>query len=463
MGRPPSLRGRSPRPRRASARGPGSSPGGGPGAPAGDPRGLGLFGGCARLTSAVPARPVYDGEMRPPPPPGIPGNAPSIAGGRYLVVSRIGEGGMAGVYRAWDERLRVWRAVKVLFPEYARKPSIRQRFAGEAHTMARLEHPNLVRIYDVGDAGPLPFLVMELVDGGTLQQWIHALGGMAPRLATQVLLDLTDAVGATHAAGVIHRDIKPHNVLISTSGRCKLTDFGIAHDRANDLTQTGMVMGTLGYMAPEQRRNAKTVDHRADIYALGSTLWTLLSGETAHDLFNAPVDPSLLEPLPAPLRPIILRSCAYARTERYPDTASLELALRGALEALPPDPEGSPTLLADLHHEEPQEELPRFPELQALLDTGVSSLDETPRSAPKQPLPYFMPRPPPGQVRRGGVPDYLDEPPDREEGGIAIRADVAHICEDLPPTPPPSPTFGSLPPEPRDLPLARRPMPPITA
>ncbi len=401
--------------------------------------------------------------MRPGTSPGIPRNAPSISEGRYLLVSRIGEGGMAGVYRAWDQRLRVWRAVKVLFPQYAEKDRVRQRFATEAHTMARLEHPNLVRIYDVGDAGPLPFIVMELVEGGTIEQWVLRFGAMPPRLATQVMLEITDAAQATHAADVVHRDIKPQNILISAAGRCKLTDFGIAHHNDQGVTQTGMVMGTLGYMAPEQRQNAKNVDHRADIYALCSTLWTLLSGEVAHDLFNAPVDPSLLACIPEPLHPVILKGCTYARTERYADTDALDRALRIALSALPPDPEDTPPLNVDLDHEEPLTNAPKFPEIRAILDTGVT-IDDTPNQpVSRQALPYFMPQTSPEEARDSNVPDYLriSDPPARRTHP-AVTPEPSWVQPE--PHPAESPSISSLPPT-NDLPRAHRPQrpPPVAA
>src|SRR5687767_12635717 len=130
--------------------------------------------------------------------PALPENAPSIGKGRYVLVARIGEGGMAGVYRAWDKKLKVWRAVKVLLPEFSRRKKVRARFESEAHTMARLEHDNLVRIYDVGDAGELPFLVMELVAGGTLQGWTRRNGPMPPRMAVEVTIQLAQGVLVAH-------------------------------------------------------------------------------------------------------------------------------------------------------------------------------------------------------------------------------------------------------------------------
>ena len=187
----------------------------------------------------------------------------ALANGRYLLVSQLGEGGMATVYRAFDQRLQVWRAIKILAPQYASKPKLRSRFETEAQTMALLEHPNIVRVYDVGHDGPYAYIVMELLEGGSLVDWLEAHGAMPPPMAIEVTLQLCAGIQSAHDKGVVHRDIKPHNVMITADGSCRVTDFGIARvsDRTHDgMTRTGAVMGTWGYMAPEQRTDAKHVD-----------------------------------------------------------------------------------------------------------------------------------------------------------------------------------------------------------
>lgn len=340
--------------------------------------------------------------MPEPLPPGIPHGAPSLADGRYLLVGRIGEGGVAGVYRAWDDRLRVWRAIKVLQPQYARVPGLRHRFEAEAHTMAHLEHPNLVRIYDVGEAGELPFMVMELVEGGTLHDWVNRHGRMSPRLACEVLLQVAAGVRAAHDAGVIHRDIKPRNVLITTAGRCKLTDFGIALREEPGITKTGVAMGTQGYMSPEQRRDARAVDRRTDIYSLGATLWALLAGEQPHDLFHAAVQPALLAKVPGALRAVTLRACAYEPADRYSDVALFERDLRAVMEILPGHPRDRMPLA---HSPRPFEEHLPEPELLALLS------EPPPKPAAEaKPLPYYMPAKADRQRSLSGeeLPDYVD-------------------------------------------------------
>lgn len=252
------------------------------------------------------------------------------------------------MYRAWDTRLRVWRAVKILFPRFAHNPQVRRRFAGEAHAMARLVHDNLVRVYDVEDDGALPFLVMELVDGGTLHDWVLRYGIVSPRQAASAIQQIAAGVGAAHEAGIIHRDVKPQNVLISPSGLCKLTDFGVARQLDHEQTLDGVPLGTRGYMAPEQYRDASNVDARADIFGLGASLWTLLTGRLPPDVFDVANKPELLEMVPRPLRPVIRVCCAQQPNERLKRSDSLERALATATAQLPPDPADAVPLTAPL-------------------------------------------------------------------------------------------------------------------
>lgn len=273
----------------------------------------------------------------------------ALANGRYLLVSPLGEGGMATVYRAFDQRLQVWRAIKVLAPQYANKPKLRARFETEAQTMALLEHPNIVRVYDVGTDGPSPYIVMELVTGGALVDWLERHGPMPPRMAVETTLAMVAGVQAAHNKGIIHRDIKPHNVMVTHEGVCRVTDFGIARvgDADLSMTKTGAVMGTWGYMAPEQRTNAKSVDVRADVYAVGATLYTLLVDRMPMDLFAAEPGDSIMEGLAEPLVDIILKSSAYRREDRFDDLHAFCAALRESLPLLPETPELTPPLALD--------------------------------------------------------------------------------------------------------------------
>ena len=154
--------------------------------------------------------------------------APPLADGRYRLITVLGVGGMATVYKAFDGRLQVPRAIKILSPELGLRPSLRARFESEASMMALLEHPNIVRIYDVGADGDRAYIVMELVDGGSLLDRVKTGGKLPPNLALRVTIDMLDALGVAHKRGVVHRDIKPHNILLSSDGNLRITDFGIA-------------------------------------------------------------------------------------------------------------------------------------------------------------------------------------------------------------------------------------------
>src|SRR5262245_8389715 len=234
-----------------------------------------------------------------------PAAHPTLADGRFVVQRRIGEGGQAAVYQVLDTRLSVKRAIKILLPHAAEKKKLRARFIQEARAMASLDHPHIARVYDVNADTKLPYLVMELVTGGTLAEWSGRHGKMPPRLAVSCVRQVAQGVVAAHAAGVIHRDIKPQNVLVTSDGVCKLTDFGIARlDDADVKTRAGAAMGTQGYMAPEQARDASTVDVRVDVFSLGMVLFSLVTNE----------DPLVrlagrgLDEVPAPLRSLVDRA-----------------------------------------------------------------------------------------------------------------------------------------------------------
>jgi len=253
---------------------------------------------------------------------------------------------MASVYKAWDERLRCHRAVKLLSPEMAANPSLRKRFEAEAQTMARLHHPNIVDVQDVGSDGERLFIVMEYVPAGSLMDFLLAHGPMPPRMAVEAMLPVLAALQEAHDHGVVHRDIKPHNVLITMGGRPKVTDFGIARVTTEDMsmTKTGSVMGTWGFMAPEQRVSARKVDGRADVYAAASTLYCLLTNETPVDLFAGALDGEMLASVPEVLRPVVARASRYKPEERYASAAQLGAALQVVYPELPPVPEDFPAL-----------------------------------------------------------------------------------------------------------------------
>ncbi len=273
----------------------------------------------------------------------------SLAGGRYLLVKQLGEGGMATVFRAFDQRLQVWRAIKILSSELSEKPRLRQRFESEAQTMALLEHKHIVRIYDVGNDADFAYIVMEIVEGGSLVDWLERHGAMPPRLAVDVTIETCEGLSAAHAKGVVHRDIKPHNVMVTREGSCRVTDFGIAQVNTADqnMTRTGAVMGTWGYMAPEQRTNAKTVDPRADVYSTAAMLYTLLTNKMPMDLFASDRDDEMLAGVHEIIVPVLVKATEYKRENRYNTIIEFAEALRSVRASLPPNPPETPALAKD--------------------------------------------------------------------------------------------------------------------
>jgi hypothetical protein len=199
--------------------------------------------------------------------------------GRYELGDEIGEGGMATVFRARDKELRRDVAVKVLFPHLARRTEVVRRFHREARAAANLEHPNILRIYDVGggEQDDPPFIVMELIRGRTLLEEIEQRGAVFAEVVACMGALLADALAAAHAKGIIHRDIKPSNVLIAEGGRLLLADFGVARLETEDsslVTRTGALLGTPAYMSPEQA-GGDTATTKSDLYSLGATLYQL--------------------------------------------------------------------------------------------------------------------------------------------------------------------------------------------
>ena len=349
---------------------------------------------------------------------------------------------MAGVYRAWDERLRVWRAAKVLLPEFARKKKLRQRFEREAHTMARLEHANLVRVVDVGTSGKLPFIVMELVPSGTLMQWVERNGPMPEPLAVDALIQVAQGLAEVHRNGVIHRDIKPHNVLINEQGICKITDFGIAQESEEGLTRAGSVMGTMGYMAPEQRNDAAGVDVRADVYGFGATLWKLVTAKPLRDLFMYTEDPSIMEGIDEGLAEVLMGCLAYSRKDRPEHMSEVIDALRAVRQSLPDIPAGTPELPLQGQVESVEATSDTFAEIQPAFslstDWSSSSTESEEPSIPDdklespkllQALPYGLPQrmeAPPEAEPSGDKPSWLveDDPTDEGPGGSGYEISI---------------------------------------
>ena len=204
--------------------------------------------------------------------------------GRYELLEEIGEGGMATVFRARDQQLRREVAVKVLFPHLAKRADVVRRFAREARAAAALEHPNILRVLDVGvpdgtSTAP-PYLVMELIRGQSLAEFCQAHGALPPEHAAAMIAQIADALRVAHAAGIVHRDVKPANVMATSDGRLLLADFGVAHVATDEslVTRTGALLGTPAYMSPEQAAG-EDITAASDVYSLAVTLYQMVTSE----------------------------------------------------------------------------------------------------------------------------------------------------------------------------------------
>ena len=268
---------------------------------------------------------------------------PIVFNGRYELHRRLGRGGMAEVSLARDQLLDRPVAVKVLFPEFATDPSFVERFRREATAAANLNHPNIVGVYDWGEADGTYFIVMEYVDGRSLSEILRAEGPLHPDRVADIGADVAAALGFAHRSGVVHRDVKPGNVLLTQAGQVKVADFGIARaitaSSDDNLTQVGTVMGTATYFSPEQARG-EPVDPRSDIYSLGCVLYELVLGRPpfAGDspvaiaykhVHESPIPPRQLNiELPEAIEAIILKCLAKNPVNRYPSAEDLRADLR---------------------------------------------------------------------------------------------------------------------------------------
>lgn len=204
-------------------------------------------------------------------------NEGKMIGARYEIVSHIGAGGMADVYKARDTRLNRFVAIKVLKEEFSSDKNFVVKFRAEAQSAAGLSHPNIVNVYDVGDEGGLYYIVMELVEGITLKKFIEKKGKLTVREALGITIQIAQGMEAAHANHIIHRDIKPQNIIISREGKVKVTDFGIAKAATSNTISAGQALGSVHYISPEQARGGYS-DEKSDIYSLGVTMYEMLSG-----------------------------------------------------------------------------------------------------------------------------------------------------------------------------------------
>ena len=276
--------------------------------------------------------------------------APERVGGRYRLAQPLARGGMASVYRGRDEQLERDVAIKLMRSELGDDPTVLRRFEAEARRAASISHPNLVAVYDVGTEDGAPYIVMELVEGGDLSAAIARERPMDPRRAAHIGADVADGLAAAHAAGVIHRDVKPGNILLDPDGRARVADFGIERAIGDESrTATGAMLGSVEYFSPEQARGERATA-ATDIYALGVVLFELVTGArpfagdspyavaTAR-LRQPPPDPRRVNPdVPDGLADIIQRAMATDPAARHGSAAELRTELLGWLEGAPARP-----------------------------------------------------------------------------------------------------------------------------
>ncbi len=274
----------------------------------------------------------------------------SVLGGRYRLVELLGQGGMATIYRARDAQLDRDVAVKLLRADLGRDPDFLARFRDEARAAASLNHPNIVAVFDFGEEASGPYIVMELIDGQDLSSMLRENGPLAPRQAARVAAEVAKALHAAHVRGIVHRDVKPSNILVGRDGRVKVADFGIARALTeSQLTSPGVTMGSVHYFSPEQARG-EVATGASDTYALGIVLYESLTGQRPFSgdgaasvalarLTTTPPRPSALRAgTPVELDRIVQRSMALDPADRFASAASMASALEGWLS----DPSAAP-------------------------------------------------------------------------------------------------------------------------
>jgi len=285
----------------------------------------------------------------------------AMLAGRYRIEEELGRGGMAKVFKGMDTVLGRPVAIKVLAPQFAEDANFVTRFRREAQAAARLNHPNLVGVYDTGSDGGVYFIVMEYVEAKTLADYLAGGGRILPDRAIEIAASVCDALSMAHAHGIIHRDIKPANIMVTGRGEVKVTDFGIARmlSGSDTLAQTAAVLGTASYLSPEQAQG-RPVDQRSDLYSLGCVMYEMVTGRppftgdsavavASKHVLEQPIPPSKLNRDVSPgLEAVIMKALAKNPDNRYQDAEDLRADLERArlgqhVQATPLLPESAPT------------------------------------------------------------------------------------------------------------------------
>jgi eukaryotic-like serine/threonine-protein kinase len=376
---------------------------------------------------------------------------PTIDGGRYRIEGMLGEGGMAAVFRAFDTKLQVERAIKVLSPDFTTRASIRTRFEAEASTMAQLHHPHIVTVYDYGCTEGRLFIVMEMLMGGSLESRVLKHGLLHPQQAIDVAIAMCRGLGQAHKARVIHRDVKPDNVLLSRDGIPKITDFGIARieDKDSGHTRTSAVMGTLKYMAPEQRLSAKKVLPQSDLYAVGASIWYCIKGGDPSLIYDQDHQDEMFEGLEPAVVAFLQKACNFNPKSRPANAdemiAELE-TLKSEIAALPPT--AFPLVVEDAGpHKYAPPSGENLPKLHTVWETYGTEAGPTKANTSANDTVNF---------------DMFEEFPDEEEAGTLLpesteevpKEETISVAESPPPAAPSPPSHpGSAPKKSMVLPI----------
>jgi serine/threonine-protein kinase PpkA len=345
----------------------------------------------------------------------------------FDIQGEIGEGAMASVYLATQRSLERKVALKVMAAALAADPSFCERFLREGKTLARLSHPHTVTIHDIGNVGELYYMAMEYLPNGTLKERIAA--GLTPEQGLTYIRQIASALGYAHAQGLVHRDVKPANILFRADGTAVLSDFGIAKslDDRTQFTQAGFAVGTPSYMSPEQARG-QDIDGRADLYALGVVLYEILVGELPYNGTDAlsTALAHLTEPLPElPLhhgryQHILRKLLAKDPAERYPDAAALLAALDN-LPAATAEVEATLIQPLPLPPQAASQPVPQGNDLAGLTPVSIEIPQQAPQPAPRREPPEELPAPP----RTANLPPAGSGPSEQRRGPVLALAGVA--------------------------------------
>ncbi|MEU8894323.1 Stk1 family PASTA domain-containing Ser/Thr kinase [Nocardia sp. NPDC048505] len=347
-----------------------------------------------------------------------------ILEGRYRIDAPIARGGMSMVFRGMDTRLDRPVAIKVMDPKFAGDPQFLSRFEFEARAVAKLKHPSLVAVYDQGVDGDYPFLIMELVEGGTLRELLRERGPMPPHAVRAVAEPVLAAIGVAHAAGLVHRDVKPENVLISDAGDVKIADFGLVRAvAAANTTSASVILGTAAYLSPEQVTSG-SADARSDVYSFGVLIFELLtgrvpfSGDTSISVAYQRIENDVPSPsefiagVPPEFDDLVARATARDPLQRFADAGEMAAALRVIARDLELPPYRVPAPQESAEH------------LSAGFTADIGSPARTPQPAPQ---PQFAAEPAHTKVvtaARPRVPDYAPDYDDYAPGNAYDRTEV---------------------------------------